>query len=349
MTNAETAFIPDSRGSVDHIMQPGISVVIPVYNVAKYLDRCLDSVFSQDFDSFEVICVDDGSTDGSSDILARRCAARENARIIRKENGGLSSARNAGLDVAQGVYVLFVDSDDALMHADALSRMYARAEEAQADFLIFGGEPEYETEELAREKAYLKTFLHRAGTYPDGLPGQELFIRMVEGNDYVPSAWLQLFRRELIEKNDLRFADGLLFEDQLFTLQYLSLARRTAQLDGHYYLYYIREGSIMTASRADRSAHSYYTLSALLDAFYNERLVGASAAFQKHYRARIRMLAHSGTDCLRALSWPERRAFLRRLEKPARRIAQRDLALLPLRQLRRRCRKLRKRIRRARS
>ena len=99
-----------------------ISIIIPVYNAEEYLDRCLESVLEQSFTSFEVILVDDGSTDSSPLICDRYSATDPRFRTVHKENGGVSSARNAGMDLAKGEYLMFLDSDDALL-PDALERI----------------------------------------------------------------------------------------------------------------------------------------------------------------------------------------------------------------------------------
>jgi glycosyltransferase involved in cell wall biosynthesis len=112
-----------------------ISVIIPVYNAADFLSRAVGSVLMQEFDDFEVILVDDGSTDGSAAICDEFAAHDERVRVIHKENGGVSSARNAGLDAAHGEFVMFVDADDAIKD-DSLVNMYS----FNSDFVLAGFE-----------------------------------------------------------------------------------------------------------------------------------------------------------------------------------------------------------------
>ena len=106
-------------------MVTAISVIIPVYNVENYLRECLDSVINQSLDNIEIICVNDGSTDKSRDILSEYKNKDKRISILDKENGGLSSARNAGLKAAVGKYVFFLDSDDCIASDDALANLYA--------------------------------------------------------------------------------------------------------------------------------------------------------------------------------------------------------------------------------
>lgn len=116
---------------------PKISIIVPVYNVEKYLRRCLDSIVMQTFTDWECICVDDGSPDGSGKILDEYAAKDKRFVIIHKENGGVSSARNAGLDIARGEYVTFCDSDD-WVEADWLEAMYKAVKYNNVDMVICG-------------------------------------------------------------------------------------------------------------------------------------------------------------------------------------------------------------------
>lgn len=112
-----------------------ISIIVPVYNVEKYLNRCLDSILNQTFTDFELILVDDGSTDNSGIICDEYKTKDNRIKVIHKENGGLSSARNAGLDIARGRYIGFVDSDD-FISKDMYQILYNEAEKNKADMIM---------------------------------------------------------------------------------------------------------------------------------------------------------------------------------------------------------------------
>ncbi len=118
---------------------PRISVVIPVYNVENYLSRCLDSCLMQTLYDIEIICVDDGSTDGSADIAAAYARMDPRVQVIRQANGGLSSARNTGISAAAGHWIMFLDSDDCLAE-NACERIWIESIEAPADVIIFGAD-----------------------------------------------------------------------------------------------------------------------------------------------------------------------------------------------------------------
>ena len=122
------------------VVRPMISILVPVYNVSKYLRQCLDSLVNQTIKDIEIICVDDGSTDSSHEILEEYAAADSRIVIVTKANGGLPSARNAGLDVAKGKYVGFVDGDD-YVDTDMYRKMYNAAVANDADIVVCGAHP----------------------------------------------------------------------------------------------------------------------------------------------------------------------------------------------------------------
>ena len=160
-----------------------ISVVIPVYNKADYIDGCLECLLQQDLDSFEVICVCDGSTDNSGDICDQWAAKDQRIRVIHKDNGGVTAARRRGVEEAQGEYVMFVDADDKLL-SGALTTMYQAIEQSQADEVI-------------------ATFTTHEGTpspvvYQGFTPVEPLIKAIITSKNRFPVLWSIIFRRELL-------------------------------------------------------------------------------------------------------------------------------------------------------
>lgn len=186
---------------------PQISVIVPVYKVEAYLPACVESVLAQSFSDFELILVDDGSPDGCGTLCDAYAARDPRIRVIHQPNGGLSAARNAGMDIAAGRYLTFIDSDDYVA-PDYLELLYRNAEGSGA------------------ELAVCRTRLFRDGQAPAAAPsaaeadskllsGREAVVLLYRGDDAVPvNAWGKLYRRELIA--DLRFPVGKLHEDQAF-------------------------------------------------------------------------------------------------------------------------------------
>lgn len=211
-----------------------ISVVIPVYNAEEWLDRCLVSVLSQSFASYEVILVDDGSTDSSPLICDRYSSTDSRFRTIHKTNGGVSSARNAGMNMAKGEYVMFLDSDDALL-PDAMQSLASVAD--GADFVMggyrifIGGIPDREVIPLRRKKY-------------EGDDMAMFFDDNIRRNcETLDAPWAKMFRRKAI--GDLQFCENLSYaEDKLFVFSFLASARSASVCDTPVYAYHLRSGSL---------------------------------------------------------------------------------------------------------
>jgi len=219
-----------------------ISVIIPVYNVEKYLRACLDSVMAQTFTDLEIICVNDGSTDESRDILTEYAGKDSRIRVIDRENGGLSEARNSGAAVATGKYIYFLDSDDWI-EPDAMQKCFEISEKHHLDLFIFDFEPEYESEDLR------SCFEFKPSDIPYeevALAGPELFEKQYKNSDYLVCTWLRFIRREYYLAKKLSFYPHLIHEDVLFALYCDFQAERSLYQHWKFYHYRIRKNSIMT-------------------------------------------------------------------------------------------------------
>lgn len=250
-------------------MMPGaaVSVIIPVYNGEEFLERCLDSVFAQTLKSVQVICVNDGSTDGSADILACYQQRYPDMVVITQDNGGLSAARNAGLTKVCGEYVDFLDCDDWLQ-ADALERLYTRAKRDSLDMLFYDGETIYENDRLRRAfPAYETLYKTKVKVKKPVATGEELFVQLVEGRSYRASACMYLLRMAHLRQTGLSFLPGIYYEDNVFTLQCLLCARRAGVDATPYYKRSMRESSIVTAQKDFRHVRSYYICQNTLQQF----------------------------------------------------------------------------------
>ncbi len=219
-----------------------LSIIIPVYNAEGYLDRCLTSIMEQSFPSYEVILVDDGSIDSSPMICDRYSATDSRFRTIHKENGGVSSARNVGINLAKGEYLMFVDSDDALL-PDALDRMM---EGVVDEDIILGGYASFVEGMPVREILPRKTCSYR---------GEDV-LRFFEDNlrrncEMIDAPWAKMFRRRTV--GGLRFCEDLSYaEDKLFVFSFLSVCHSAHTCDVPVYAYYIRPGSLGSDVSSDR-------------------------------------------------------------------------------------------------
>ena len=220
-----------------------ISVIIPVYNVSKYLSRCINSVRTQAHVK-EILLIDDGSTDDSGILCDAYAAMEPLVKVLHKENGGLSSARNAGLDLAQGEYVAFVDSDDFL-EPGAYEKLLSCAQRHEADLVcagrsdLIGG---------IGDKA-----LGLCPETEETITGPEFVARMFTWQGVDSAAWDKLYKRSLF--HGLRYPEGKICEDVPVTYRAALKANKVALLPEPVYVYYHRPGSITTAPVSQKSFH----------------------------------------------------------------------------------------------
>lgn len=221
---------------------PKVSVIIPVYNTASYLQECLDSVLNQSFEDFEIICVNDGSTDSSLEILESYALKDDRIQIINQSNKGLGAARNIAIDRASGEYVLFLDSDDYI-DQDTLLELYDLASRKSLDLLIFKLiNFDNETYEESKASYFEMKFLNN-------LIGDKTFNWQDIKNkmfDMVVTAPGKLFKRDLIK--NIEFPENIVFEDSLFFFKVIFKAKNIYFYDKHLYHRRIRSDSIMNSS-----------------------------------------------------------------------------------------------------
>lgn len=225
-------------------MKKKVSIIVPIYNVAKYLEECLDSLLKQDFHNLEIICVNDGSPDNSAKILQKYSELDERIRVITQENQGQASARNAGIADATGDYILMVDGDD-MLEPNAVSSLVYNAVTTNAEMVYFDARILYMDEEEIDESKKIDFYYQRSKSY--GLhEGKEMFAQMVQNEDYCDSACLLLIDREWMQKEGLAFCPGILHEDCLFWVQAMIMAPHVMHINERFYIYRVRANSTMT-------------------------------------------------------------------------------------------------------
>lgn len=241
-----------------------VSVIIPIYNVEEYLEECLVSAINQTLKEIEIICVNDGTPDNSMSIV-EKYKDDERIVVVNKQNGGLSSARNAGIAVAKGEYVYFLDSDDYIV-PECLENLYNDAKEKNLDIIFFDAESFFESKKLEREQAFYSSYYVREPKYEDVVSGIEIFEKWVEDNAFRTSACLQLIKRSFLLDNDISFCEGIIHEDNLFSLECIVEAKRVRHVAKQYYMRRVREGSIMTDTKKINSSLGYFkTIEGLVD------------------------------------------------------------------------------------
>ncbi len=214
-----------------------LSVIIPVYNVEEYLVKCVDSILGQTYQNLEVILVNDGSTDTSGSICDAFVPKDSRVRVIHKENGGLSSARNAGLDAAKGEYISFIDSDDWI-EPNAYAHLLGLMERCQVK-LVCGGNMD----------VYGETGERKLGLTPEKeevITAEEMVGRMFLWQGCDSSVCDKIFHRSLLE--NFRFPEGKVSEDVAITYKIVLGAETVAMSNLPFYNYYHRTGSISRAT-----------------------------------------------------------------------------------------------------
>ena len=229
---------------------PKVSVIVPIYNVEKYLEKCINSLLSQTLEDIQIILVNDGSKDNSGNIAKEYEKNNKNGVIyVEKENGGLSDARNYGLKYATGDFIAFLDSDDYI-EKNAYEEMYNKAIEENADYV---------------ECDFIWEFPNKIRVdkqYPYKNKKEMLsFVRVV--------AWNKLIKRQLITDNNLEFPKGLRYEDVEFTYKLIPFINKFAYVDKPFIHYVQREGSIANVQN-ERTAEIFTVLDNVIE-FYKKK------------------------------------------------------------------------------
>ena len=228
-----------------------ISVIVPVYNVEEFLHECVDSLLKQDNIRLDIILIDDGSTDSSGTIADRYVKQDSRIKVIHQNNRGLSAARNTGLELAQGEYIAFVDSDD-LIKEDSLSVLFKAATDCRADMVMGYFQfypPVTQTENIF--KPVPEKMLYKF------MSGKEAFVGLLQTESFLPMAWSYLYKRDYIEQLSIRFEEGIIHEDELWTTLVLCNAPRVVITGLDFYLYRKRNGSIVHSTPPQKRLNDY--------------------------------------------------------------------------------------------
>ena len=236
-----------------------ISIVVPIYNSMEYLEKCLNSLIYQTYEDIEILLVNDGSTDGSLDLCEKYKKTDSRIKIINKENGGLSDARNAGLNAASGEYIMFVDSDDYI-ELDACEKFAGKAAVGQYD-IIAGNAKRVDNGKISFVE-------HGDEVKGANLNGKEFLKLELAANRMNMASCFNMYRRDFIEKNGLGFEKGLLHEDEMFTPRAFLKAQNVISLGESFYNYIIRENSITTKPDKTKNVQDVITICETLQEEY---------------------------------------------------------------------------------
>lgn len=212
-------------------MNPTLSIIVPIYNVEDYLEECVNSILNQPYTDFELILVDDGSPDKCGDICDTYALNDERIKVIHKENGGLSSARNAGIEIAKGEYLSFIDSDDFISDDYYQMNMEYLLTHPQTNILI-SQVCHYDSDKnevVINEKQELNSYIE--------------IVNYMLSMDYIGAAWINLYKKDIFTK--LRFPEGKIFEDGYILTEIVEKANKVFVSNIGVYYYRKRDNSIM--------------------------------------------------------------------------------------------------------
>lgn len=229
-----------------------ISVIVPVYNVEKYLNQCIGSIVSQTFTNLEIILVDDGSTDSSGSICEKWMQKDSRIKVLHKKNEGLGYARNSGLEVAHGEYATFIDSDDTISK-NMIRNLMDGIRKNNSELCIGGYNRINEEGKLLYKKAYFDKFYEYDDVKNSLLP--KLIGALPDKHDSIKmSVWNVLFSMQVIKKNKLRFVSekDYMSEDIIWDINYLTRINRAQLISFSDYNYRVRNGSLTTQMSYDK-------------------------------------------------------------------------------------------------
>ena len=284
-----------------------LSIIVPVYNVEAFLTKCVDSLLAQDLpaDDYEIIIVDDGSTDGSGALADALAAEHGNIRVIHQRNRGLSGARNAGIPVASGTYVMFVDSDDFLC-PNVLGTLVGLMESKELDILRFNYQNVNMDGAVFEPNKYVKPFVDYSDEVCDG----ETFLN--ERLGYACYAWQFLVKASILRKEGNGFKEGIYFEDVEWTPRILLQARRVASTDTLVYNYLFRTGSIARNKDAEKKRKAIRDKMTILEGFAALR---SQVKDDRWFRGMSSQIALSIFDIVGRFFYPERKEYIRALKR----------------------------------
>lgn len=287
---------------------PKVSIIVPVYNVAPYLRQCMDSLINQTYRNIEIICVDDGSTDASGEIIDQYAKTDDRILAIHTTNAGVASARNTAFSYATGEYVAFVDGDDWI-DTTTCEKAVLHAEAQHMELVIWPYIREFQNRSAPKVifpegKSFDESECKELQRRMIGLQGTEL--AHPENADALCTVWGKLYRREIIEQNNIRFTDlqriGT-YEDGLFNLYYLAYVKRAVYIPD--YLSHYRKNTGMTSKYRSELRSQWKNLFSDMRSYIKER--DCDSSFEEALNNRI-SLSIIGLG-LNALALPNRKAL----------------------------------------
>jgi exopolysaccharide biosynthesis predicted pyruvyltransferase EpsI/glycosyltransferase involved in cell wall biosynthesis len=243
-----------------------VSVIVSIYNTEKYLNECIESAIRQTYSNIEIILVDDGSTDNCPKICDDYAKKDSRIQVIHKQNGGISDARNAGLVIAKGNYIYFLDSDDYI-EPDAIKALIKEAEHYSAEVVFFDAN----LQNSMSDTSYAGDYYIRSGLYSNPLKGIDMLGLLLKNKDYRSAVPLLFIRRDILIENNLYFHKNIVYEDELFTFMLFIRSKIVVHMAEPLYNRRVRENSITWCGvKSGNFKSSLIIMSVMLETYQNK-------------------------------------------------------------------------------
>lgn len=254
-----------------------LSIIVPIYNVERYLERCIISILNQTYINFELILVNDGSTDNSKDICEKYLSIDNRIKLINKKNGGLSSARNTGIELAIGEYIAFVDSDDYI-NKYMYEVLITTLKKDKSDMVICGYNKVDQNEANFQE---INNYIDVNNVLASKISKVEALDKLlIEGEKFV-LAWNKIYKRKLF--NELRYKNGKIYEDEFLAHRVLYKCNKVSVINEKLYFYIQRDGSIINSKFTTKRFDKVYALKERIDFLKEKNLLELKEKAEKSF------------------------------------------------------------------
>lgn len=255
---------------------PKLSIIVPIYNVEKYLPRCIESILNQTFREFELILINDCSTDNCKEIFEKYKKIDSRIIVVNKKNGGVSSARNFGIDISRGEYIGFVDPDD-FIDANMYEILFNTANSYNSDMVICDY---YKVSEYDIKK-YEEIQLNNKGIIVENINNIDAIERILTVGEKFIFAWNKIYKRRLFE--NLRYNEGMIYEDEFLAHRILYRCNKVSIINSSLYYYVQRKGSIVNSTFSSKKFDKVYAIKDRVDFLKDKGIVNLIDKAEKSF------------------------------------------------------------------
>ncbi|MFR1757985.1 MAG: glycosyltransferase family 2 protein, partial [Thomasclavelia spiroformis] len=255
---------------------PKLSIIVPIYNVEKYLSRCIESILNQTFREFELILINDGSTDNCKEICEKYKKIDSRIIVVNKKNGGVSSARNFGIDISRGEYIGFVDPDD-FIDSNMYEILFNIINLYQSDIVIC----DYYKVSEYNIKKYEEIQLNNKGIIVENINNIDAIERILTVGEKFIFAWNKIYKRRLFE--NLRYNEGMIYEDEFLAHRILYRCNKVSIINSSLYYYVQRKGSIVNSRFSSKKFDKVYAIKDRVDFLKDKGIVNLIDKAEKSF------------------------------------------------------------------